>query len=103
MRILRAVFIVLVAFAATALYIQGQWVYHNREQGLWEAIRMVVTDNLIVTIPALVIIAGFIVLAWYYQRKEDKKNEAMIKMLRAIAKKLGVDADEPQNKKPKRK
>ena len=103
LRIFRLGFIVLVVFATTALYIQGQWVFHNHENGWWEAIRMVITENFFIAIPAFVIIGFFIWIEWLYQKREDKKNEAMLNLLKAIAKKLGTEIDEPRSKKTKGK
>ena len=103
MRILRAVFIVLVAFACTAAYNQGQWVWHNHPEGWWQAIYALLADSWPVTVGVIVIAAAFLFLEYYYQGKENQKNEAMITTLEAIAEKLGVDVDEHRSEKPKTK
>ncbi len=85
MSIMRSLLIIMVALASNALYIQGQYVYHAKDR--WEAIRMISLKDLPISIAALVILAVFVILEFYFAKKEelkaDKKEEQRRKQLDA--------------------
>ncbi len=73
MRMFRSVFIILVAFASTALYIQAQYVYHSPDG--WEAIRTLFITAYPITIVALVILGVFVWLEFHFHKKADEVEQ----------------------------
>ena len=73
MYIIRSLFIILVAFASAALYIQAQYVYHSPDR--WEAIRTLFITAYPITIVASVILGVFVWLEFHFHKKADKAEQ----------------------------
>jgi hypothetical protein len=98
MRIFRSLLIlVLLVFATNALYIQGQWIVHNHDQGIWQAVWYVLEGWWWVTLSAIVILLLVLYWDWRSQKKDDDERFKTTKLLEAIAQKLGVDTSNISN------
>jgi len=100
MRIARYLFsLVVLVFATTALYMQGQYIWHNRtEYGLWETTRMQFVEAYPIIIPAVVVIIAVLVIEYLGFRQDSKERNRDRQLLEAIARKLGVDINDIDTK-----
>ena len=87
-RIVRPIIIILVALAANAVYIQSQWVYHNHPEGWYAAICSLLEGAWQITAIAIIILIGFVVLEYFYQKNKESQTIKIVEMLEAIEKKL---------------
>ncbi len=95
MRIFRSISsLIALVFATNALYIHAQWVYHNHERGWWSAIKVVVMENILVTVVAIVVVLLVIGIEIYSVKKENDESKATIALLSAVARKLGINGDD---------
>ena len=89
--IIRIFFFIFVVFATTALYIYGQYLVHSED---WqEAIRMQSVISWVVVGGALTIIGLYVWLEIWAHNQNDEERNKTIKLLEAIAQRLGVDTN----------
>jgi hypothetical protein len=71
-------------FAATATYIQGQWAYNNQSThgGWWGAVAFVINNNLLVFIPALIILVIYTWGEYKHQKIDDADKKEIVASLR---------------------
>ncbi len=62
MRALHSFLLIILAFATNALYVQGQYIYHNHDQGWWKAGLTMVKFAWPVTFGALAVIIAIIMV-----------------------------------------
>ncbi len=101
MRVIRVFFLILVVFATTAIYIQAQYIYHS--ENWWNAVKELLMNAWGVSLAAIIIVGVYIWLELRTQKKEGDERCRNNAIWEAIAKKLGVDLNELDCKKPKRK
>ena len=96
---LQAILVIAIALLAG----HGQQIWYNHEQGWLQAWKIEYAKAGDVMIGALVavIIVGF--LEYFYWRKRDKEARENTALLKAIAKKMGIDESEHKDIKPKLK
>ena len=85
--------LVVIVFVTTATYSQLQYLWQKRLLG-WEIIRMQLIDSLPIIIVGVILIILVIVVEYFYQKGENKRQDKVVSLLKKIANKLGVDTDD---------